>query len=63
MSALLEDFDTALDQGLRRLLDQQPGVPGVVELVVRAVMTGLLAAWIFGVVDRAKERTPMRRWA
>ena len=61
--AVIALVDTALDQGLRRLLDQQPSVPGVLELAVRAVLTGLLAIWVFGLVDRAKNRTPMRRWA
>jgi rod shape-determining protein MreD len=57
-------IDTALDQGLRRLLDQQPGVPGVIEVLVRALLMGLLTAWVFSGVDRMKERSPMRRkWA
>ena len=60
---LLVLADGLLDQGLRRLLDQQPGLPGIFDLLTRALVTGILVRWSFGLFDRGGTRQPARRWA
>jgi len=55
--------DVPLDLMLRRLLDLQTAVPGPVELLARAVSTGLLAVWVFGLVDRVRQSHRVGRWA
>lgn len=45
--------DAILDVGLRRLLDLEPAVPGLLELLIKAVSTGILATWTPPLVEQA----------
>jgi rod shape-determining protein MreD len=48
--------DAVLDVALRRLLDLELAMPGPLELLGKAVLTGLLATWLLPLVDRAGAR-------
>ena len=60
--ALFALGDSALDFGLRRLLDLNSMVPPVSEILIRAVVTGLLVAWSFTLIERLRRSRAMRRW-
>ena len=53
---LLILIDAVLDLGLRQLLDLETAVPAPLELLIKAVTTGLLATWAFPLVEQAGAR-------
>jgi cell shape-determining protein MreD len=55
--------DSLMDPLLRRLLDQRQDFPGVQEIVIRAVVTGLLVAATFGIIDTFRRRRRLRSTA
>ena len=56
------DADNLLDLALRRLLDQQLPVRGAVDLVIQAVVTGLLVALVGSMLDRTRGTHTVRRF-
>ena len=61
--ALLSLVDSMMDLGLRRMLDLEQATPRVTEIVIRAVVTGLLVSVAFGLQARARQRKEQRRFA
>jgi cell shape-determining protein MreD len=53
--------DDVLDFMLRGLLDAHPHFPGLIALVTRAVMTGLLVTLVGGMLDRSRRAVETRR--
>lgn len=53
--------DSLMDLGLRRMLDRTLGTPGPVEIAIKAVVTGVLVAVAFWIVERARKRREFRR--
>jgi len=60
--AVLVLCDAPLDWAVRRLLDLGAPLPSLMDLVLRALITGLIAMWSFGVVERLRERRSLGRW-
>ena len=60
---LLSLVDSMMDLGLRRMLDLEQATPRVTEIVIRAVVTGLLVSVAFGLQARARQRKEQRRFA
>ena len=58
--ALTSLADSLLDLGLRRLLDQQLAAPSATDIGIKALVTGLLVAAAFDVVERARRRRQLR---
>jgi len=58
--ALVSLADDLMDFALRGLLDAHPHFPSLPELVVRAVVTGLLVAIGGGILDRGRRRRDER---
>jgi rod shape-determining protein MreD len=54
--ALVSLADDVMDFALRGLLDAHPHFPSLIELVVRAVVTGLLVAIAGGMLDMGRRR-------
>ena len=61
--AMLALADSALDMVLRTLLDQEAAVPGALQVLIRAVVTGLLVAGTFVIVERVRGPRVSGRWA
>jgi cell shape-determining protein MreD len=55
--------DSLLDPGLRRLVDLEPLVRSPRDIVIHAIVTGLLAALAGSIVRRMGERDSPRRFA
>jgi len=53
--------DSALDLGLRHLLDLSAGPPQIGQWLIRAAVTGVLVAWSFGLVERIRGTRMDRR--
>ena len=58
--ALASLADSLMDLGLRRLLDQQLAGPSATDIGIKAVVTGLLVAAAFDVMERARRRRQLR---
>jgi len=58
--ALTSLADSLLDLGLRRLLDRQLAAPSATDIGIKAVVTGLLVATAFEVLERARRRRQLR---
>jgi rod shape-determining protein MreD len=53
--------DSLLELGLGRMLDLHFGTSGLLDVILRALITGLLALWIFPIIRRlGRERTLKR---
>jgi cell shape-determining protein MreD len=53
--------DSIMDPVLRRLLDQRQAWPAPQGVVIKALITGLLAAGAFGIIDSVRRRRRLRR--
>ena len=53
---LASSCDSLLDFGLRRMLDQPEPFPGIAELSLRALITGLLVLVAFSLIQRVHSR-------
>jgi rod shape-determining protein MreD len=58
--ALASLADSLLDVGLRRLLDLEQVFPGPWEIALKALVSGLLVAGSFGVMERLQRRRALR---
>jgi rod shape-determining protein MreD len=58
--ALASLADSLMGLGLRRLLDRQLAAPQPAEIAIKAVVTGLLVATAFHVVERVRRRRQLR---
>jgi len=58
--ALASLADSLMGLGLRRLLDRQLAAPQPGEIAIKAVVTGLLVAAAFNVVERVRRRRRLR---
>jgi len=58
--ALTSLADSLMDLGLRRLLDRQLAAPSATDIGVKALVTGLLVAAAFNVMERARRRRQLR---
>jgi rod shape-determining protein MreD len=58
---LVSVADSSLDQALRRLLDLETHSPGVVEILIRAIVTGVLVSWSFSLTQRVRQHRMVRR--
>lgn len=58
--ALTSLADSLMDIGLRRLLDQQQAAPHAADIGIKALVTALLVACVFGVMERAQRRRQLR---
>ena len=61
--ALFSLADALLDLGLRRLLDLDQAAPHVMEVLIRAIVSGLLVGAAFGLQSRARARREQRRFS
>jgi rod shape-determining protein MreD len=52
--------DSLMDMGLRRLLEQNQAVPSIVDILIKAVVTGLLVVGTFNVIERVRRRRELR---
>ena len=61
--AVLALADSVLDMVLRTLLDLEAAVPGVLQVLIRAVVTGLLVGGAFAIIERVRGPRIAGRWA
>jgi rod shape-determining protein MreD len=58
---LVSAADSSLDLALRRLLDLESHSPGLVDIVIRAIITGILVTWSFALTERVRQNPTVRR--